>query len=65
MRKFEMMAAGKGKRLPPMFAILPEGAEQAFEQMFQRLEYVYCGSECVQKHKRELMAAAAMARFGN
>jgi hypothetical protein len=34
-------------------------------QMFQRLDYVYCGSECVQKHKRELMAAAAMARFGN
>jgi hypothetical protein len=34
-------------------------------QMFQRLDYVYCGAECVQKHKRELMAAAAMARFGN
>jgi hypothetical protein len=34
-------------------------------QMFQRLDYVYCGSECVQKHKRELMAAAALARFGN
>jgi hypothetical protein len=34
-------------------------------QMFQRLDYVYCGSECVHKHKRELMAAAAMARFGN
>lgn len=34
-------------------------------QMFQRLDYVYCSSECVQKHKRELMAAAAMARFGN
>mmetsp|Transcript_32055 Transcript_32055/g.66926 ORF Transcript_32055/g.66926 Transcript_32055/m.66926 type:complete len:624 (-) Transcript_32055:292-2163(-) len=34
-------------------------------QMFKRLEYVYCTSECVQKHKRELMAKAAMARFGN
>jgi hypothetical protein len=34
-------------------------------QMFQRLDYVYCNAECVQKHKRELMAAAAMSRFGN
>jgi Vms1-associating treble clef domain len=33
--------------------------------MFSRLEYVYCTAECVQKHKRELMAAAALARFGN
>lgn len=33
-------------------------------QMFHRLEYRYCSSECVQKHKRELMAQAAMARFG-
>jgi Bacteroidetes VLRF1 release factor/Vms1-associating treble clef domain len=31
--------------------------------MYQRLEYAYCSTECVQKHKRELMAAAAMARF--
>ena len=33
-------------------------------QMFQRLEYAYCSSECVQQHKRELMATAAMARLG-
>lgn len=33
-------------------------------QMFQRLDYVYCSTECVQKHKRELMASAALARFG-
>jgi Bacteroidetes VLRF1 release factor/Vms1-associating treble clef domain len=31
--------------------------------MHQRLEYAYCSTECVQMHKRELMAAAAMARF--
>ena len=35
------------------------------QQMFKRLEYVYCSTDCVQKHKRELMAAAAMARFGS
>ena len=33
-------------------------------QMFSRLEYVYCSTDCVRKHQRELMAAAAMARFG-
>jgi hypothetical protein len=32
-------------------------------QMLQRLSYAYCSSECVQNHKRELMAAAALARF--
>ena len=32
-------------------------------QMFKRLEYSYCSSECVQKHKRELMASAALSRF--
>jgi Ankyrin repeat len=32
-------------------------------QMLKRLEYAYCCSECVQKHKRELMAAAATARL--
>lgn len=32
-------------------------------QMFKRLDYAYCNSECVQKHKRELMAAAALSRF--
>ena len=34
------------------------------KDMFSRLDYVYCTAECVQKHKRELMAAAAMSRFG-
>mmetsp|Transcript_880 Transcript_880/g.1448 ORF Transcript_880/g.1448 Transcript_880/m.1448 type:complete len:601 (+) Transcript_880:83-1885(+) len=34
-------------------------------QMFIRLDYAYCGTECVQNHKRELMAAAAVARFGS
>jgi len=33
-------------------------------QMFQRLDYVYCCSDCVQKHKRELMAQAALSRLG-
>lgn len=33
-------------------------------EMFKRLEYAYCSTECVQKHKRELQAAAALARFG-
>ena len=32
-------------------------------QMFRRLEYSYCRTDCVQKHKRELMACAALARF--
>jgi hypothetical protein len=29
------------------------------------LDYNYCSTDCVQKHKRELTAAAAMARFNN
>ncbi|KAL7540273.1 hypothetical protein ACHAXR_009995 [Thalassiosira sp. AJA248-18] len=33
-------------------------------QMFQRLEYAYCSTECVKRHQRELMAAAATARLG-
>jgi hypothetical protein len=33
--------------------------------MFKRLEYSYCTSRCLQNHKRELMAAAAMARMNN
>jgi hypothetical protein len=32
-------------------------------EMFKRLNYVYCSTECVQKHKRELIAAAALSRF--
>ena len=31
--------------------------------MFQRLEYTYCTSICLQNHKRELVATAAMARM--
>ena len=34
-------------------------------QMFQRLEYAYCSTDCVKKHQRELTAAAAVARFSN
>ena len=34
------------------------------KDMFSRLQYVYCSADCVQKHKRELMAAAALSRFG-
>ncbi len=33
-------------------------------QMFQRLDYAYCTTECVKRHQRELMAAAATARLG-
>lgn len=33
-------------------------------QMFQRLDYRYCSSDCVQKHKRELTAQAALSRLG-
>jgi Bacteroidetes VLRF1 release factor/Vms1-associating treble clef domain len=32
-------------------------------QMFRRLDYNYCTTECLQKHKRELMATAALARL--
>ena len=32
--------------------------------MFKRLDFSYCTTECLQKHKRELMASAAMARQG-
>jgi Bacteroidetes VLRF1 release factor/Vms1-associating treble clef domain len=32
--------------------------------MFKRLDFSYCSSECLQKHKRELMATAALARIG-
>jgi hypothetical protein len=35
------------------------------QQMYERLDYVYCSTDCVQKHKRELMAAAALSRFGS
>ena len=34
------------------------------KDMYSRLDYVYCTADCVQKHKRELVAAAALARFG-
>jgi len=36
---------------------------KAQQLMLERLEYRYCSSECVQNHKRELMAKAALARF--
>ncbi len=34
-------------------------------QMFARLDFLYCSTDCVKKHQRELMAAAAAARFNN
>ncbi len=33
-------------------------------QLFTRLEFVYCSTDCMRKHQRELMATAAMARMG-
>ena len=36
---------------------------KSHSQMFSRLEFVYCSTDCVRKHQRELTAAAAMARF--
>ena len=33
-------------------------------QMFQRLDFAYCSTECVRRHQRELTAAAATARLG-
>mmetsp|Transcript_44955 Transcript_44955/g.108663 ORF Transcript_44955/g.108663 Transcript_44955/m.108663 type:complete len:686 (-) Transcript_44955:1124-3181(-) len=34
------------------------------KNVFKRLEYEYCSTKCVTDHKRELMASAALARFG-
>ena len=34
-------------------------------QMFSRLSFHYCSMDCVSKHKRELAANAAEARFGS
>ena len=33
-------------------------------QMFNRLDWYYCKTECVKNHQRELQAQAAMARMG-
>lgn len=33
-------------------------------QMFQKLDFYYCSTDCVKRHQRELMAAAATARLG-
>jgi hypothetical protein len=32
--------------------------------MFKRLDFIYCSTDCVKKHKRELTANAALSRFG-
>jgi len=32
--------------------------------MFERLTWIYCSTDCVKKHQRELSAAAALKRFG-
>lgn len=34
------------------------------DQFFRRLDYKYCCTDCVNQHKRELMAAAALNRLG-
>jgi len=34
-------------------------------QMFARLDFYYCSTDCVKKHQRELTAAAAAARFNS
>jgi len=34
-------------------------------QMFTRLDFKYCSTECVKKHQRELSAAAAMSRLSS
>ena len=34
------------------------------KNVFRRLDFIYCSPGCVQDHKRELMASAALARFG-
>ena len=34
------------------------------KDMFRRLEWAYCKTECVQKHQREMAANAAMKRMG-
>lgn len=69
-------AVVEGKRIRDGLSAKPTGANvcdfcqkvckgrNASKNMFRRLDYKYCGTECVNKHKRELMAAAAMARFG-
>ena len=32
--------------------------------LFTRLEFIYCSTDCVQGHKRQLLSEAAMKRFG-
>ena len=34
-------------------------------QLFNRLDFVYCSPDCMRKHQRELMAAAAAARMSS
>ena len=33
--------------------------------MFKRIDFSYCSTDCLQKHKRELMVKAALSRIGN
>ena len=54
-------SGGGGKNVCDYCQTICKGRQRS--QMYKRLEYSYCSPECVQKHKRELMAAAAMARF--
>ena len=40
-----------------------EAAEANKQEEDAKREFVYCSTDCVRKHQRELTAAAAMARF--
>ncbi|KAH9124292.1 hypothetical protein AeMF1_004917 [Aphanomyces euteiches] len=52
-------AARRAKETACAFCGQPSGAKP-----FSRLTYLYCSTECVNNHKRQLMAEAAMKRFG-
>lgn len=55
----EILKAQKGYACDSCRKICPSK-----KKMFHRMEFSYCSTECVNIHKRELMAAAALARFG-
>jgi len=43
--------------------LLCDACGKRIHVFFSRLEYVYCSTDCVQTHKRTLMAEAALKRF--
>lgn len=55
------MAGGAGGTACDFCQVVVKGKKRSL--MFRRLDYVYCSSDCVKKHQRELMAAAAAARM--